>query len=253
MAKRIQMAIRCLGRLALLSALAVSVHAGEVIPSLVIDGKLYRDVRWGAVNQGTVVVFHSRGIAMIPVRKLPEEYQALLGPTSPSPTPPTPTPVPAPAPAPLPTPLPAPLPTPLPPPPRDPDWEAYSRERKEKLVLNDRLVNRSELASIVGFVGAPARVISGSVTVRGTTLELAERKDGVAKPAEELSLRPNLWQRTGKMVLLRNYKSQGEAGILVRVYVVPAEDVEEHKSYEVATEPTFDEYKRLRFTSARTP
>jgi hypothetical protein len=139
------------------------------------------------------------------------------------------------------------------PPPRDPDWEAYNRDRKTKLVLRDKLVNRSDMSTLVGFIGTPIRVLSGDVKIRGVTMELAEKKEDVAQPASELSLRPNLWQRTGKMVVLRDYKAQGESGILVRLYVTPAEDVEEHKSYEVATEPTFEQWKQLRFTSVRAP
>ncbi len=238
-----------------LFVLMVRMDAAEVIPALSIGRKTYHDVRWGSVNQGKVVMFHSRGIAIIPLSELPEEYQAIFG-YQPPPTPTVVTPQ-----ATTQTPIPSthepskitilpPLPEP---PPHDPDWEAYNRDRKTKLVLRNRLVNRSELSILVGFVGNPVRIFNGSTKIRGFTLELAERKDAATQQANELFLRPNLWQRTGKTVLLRNYKSQDEEGILVRVYVVPAEDVDEHKSYEVATDPTFEQWKKLRYATVRAP
>jgi hypothetical protein len=78
-------------------------------------------------------------------------------------------------------------------------------------------------------------------------------RNDVSQPANGLTLRPNLWQRTGKTVLLRNYKSDGVVGILVRVFVAAAEDVVGHTSYEAAMEPSFEQWKQLRYTSARIP
>ena len=58
----------------------------EVLDSLVIDGKEYQSIKWGPVNQGKVVIFHNRGVATIPLEKLPLEYQARFGYKSPAAT-----------------------------------------------------------------------------------------------------------------------------------------------------------------------
>ena len=208
------------------------------------------------------MMFHSRGVKSVPLSKLPDEYQAYFGtlvppaPTHVTPTVPTPIAPPTPPPAPVTI---EPLKPMVIPPPRvttttsarDPDWEAYNIARKTKFVLRDKLVDRSQLTPLVGFVENPVRISDGATNIRGYMFELAEKKDGVPQPSAELSLRPNLWQRTGKRVLLRNYKLQGEPGILVRVYAVSAPDVEDGKSFETAFEPTFEQWKQLRYTSLR--
>lgn len=236
------------------SLLAACADAVELIPKVTIDGKVYQDVRWGPVNQGKVVMFHSRGNTTVPLSSLPKEYQEQLGYQPPPPPPPTVTPPVTPPPT-VPVEPPkvvTPPPVPLPP-PRDADWETYSRERKTKLVLNDKLVNRSNLSTVVGFLESPVRIYTDSVKVRGILMEVAEKKTDVTQPADELSLRPNLWERTGKMVLLRNYKADGERGVLVRLFVAPAADLDGHNTYEVGIEPTFEQWKQLRFNTIRTP
>src|ERR1041385_1731148 len=55
------------------------VLGAEVVDSLVIDGTEYQSVKWGPVNQGKVVIFHNRGVATIPLEKLPAEYRARFG------------------------------------------------------------------------------------------------------------------------------------------------------------------------------
>ena len=72
---------------------AGSLFAGEVLKSLDIDDQHYESVKWGAVNQGKIVIFHSRGVAIIPLEKLPAEYQAQFG-YKPDPAPPALTPAP---------------------------------------------------------------------------------------------------------------------------------------------------------------
>lgn len=239
----------------LFTALAVAATmAAELIPKLTVDGKVYYDVRWGPVNQGKVVIFHSRGNAVVPLSSLPPEYQAVLGY---HPLPPAPAAGGTNASV-FPRQDPAAV-TPVAPPAmvsassgQGREWEEYHRERGSKLVLNNQLVDRSELQCLVGFVGNPVRIYNDKVKVSGVLLELAERRTDVVQPAHELVLRPNLWQRTGKVVLLRNYKIEGEVGMLVRVFAVPAEDVEIYNSYIVATEPTFEQWKQLRQTAVPT-
>ena len=71
-------------------ALICSAQAATTIDSVqTADGKTYQNVRWGPVNAGKVVMFHNRGVTVIPLADLPEEYQAQFGYTPPSePTPP---------------------------------------------------------------------------------------------------------------------------------------------------------------------
>ena len=70
--------------------LTAGAWAAEVIPQVEIDGKVYESVRWGPVNQGKIVLIHSRGAAFIPVEKIPENYRQQLGitlPAAPAPCP----------------------------------------------------------------------------------------------------------------------------------------------------------------------
>lgn len=254
--RRIKTIMKWIAQLVTLSLLAVCTNAAELIPKVTVDGKVYHDVRWGPVNQGKVVMFHNRGNVTVPLSSLPKEYQELFGyqpPPTPEPsvTPPVTPPPPSPTPA-----EPPKVVSPPPPPmatPRDGDWQTYSQDRKTKLVLNDKLVNRSDLSTLVGFIGSPVRVYTDSTKLRGILLELAEQKSDLAQPADELALRPNLWQRTGKMVFLRNYKADVELGVLVRLFVAPAEDLDGHDTYEVGTEASFEQWKLLRHSTLRTP
>lgn len=252
--------IRWFGALVLFSMWAICTYAGEIVPQVVIDGKVYRDVRWGPVNQGSVVIFHSRGIKVVPLDKLPSEYQAYFGnqPTAnpaPSPTPPPPVqPVQPVTPPPTPTPPPITVMPPLrPPTERDPDWEAYNKDRKTKLALRKKLVNRSSLTSLVGFIGSQVRTSDGNTMVRGVVLELASRKTNGNSSPTEFSLRPNLWERNGEKVLLRNYVPQVDPGMLVHVYVLADTDIDDYKTYEVAIEPSYEQWKQLRFASSALP
>jgi hypothetical protein len=43
--------------------------------SLTVDGQTYQNVRWGRVTTETVTIFHSTGVATIPLWKLPEDLQ----------------------------------------------------------------------------------------------------------------------------------------------------------------------------------
>lgn len=43
--------------------------------SLTVDGQTYQNVRWGRLTAETVTIFHSSGVATIPLWKLPEDLQ----------------------------------------------------------------------------------------------------------------------------------------------------------------------------------
>jgi len=242
--------MKWIGQFLIVMLFASSATAVELIPKVIIDGKVYHDVRWGPVNQGMVVMFHSRGHLTVPLSSLPPEYQALLG-YQPSPTSSA-------APSAVTSVLPPsePVEPPKTTPPSVPNatvaqdaaWEAYNQQRKIKVLLNNKLVDRSSLTVLVGFVGNPVRIINESVNIRGTILELAERKSENAA-ANELILRPNLWQRTGTMVLLRNYRSDGVRGALTQLFVAPAEDFDGYKTYDVAQELSFEQWKQLQAAS----
>jgi len=224
------------------------VHATELIPSVTVDGKVYQNVRWGPVNQGRVVMFHSRGNAVVPLSSLPPEYQALLGNQGGAPTAPVNSPVvvpPLPS-APAQPARPSIIKPTRPSAVRDADWEAYTEERKTKVVLNNKLLNRTDLETLVGYIGSPVRIFSNTGRVTGVMLEVAEMRADVAQAATGLQLRPNLWQRTGKVAFLRNYKPEGEIGILVRLFVARDGEMDGNPSYDVAKEPSFEQWKLLR-------
>jgi len=136
---------------------------------------------------------------------------------------------------------------------RDADWEAYNRDRKTKVVLGNKLVSRSSLTSLVGFLGSPARFSDGETLVRGFVLELASRKAGDNGAAAQFSLRPNLWERTGKKVILRDYKPPLEPGGVVHVFAKRVNSADDYDIYEVATEPSYEQWKQLRFTNVNLP
>jgi hypothetical protein len=54
-------------------------EANSFPTKITIDGVTYEDVRWGTVTPATVSIFHSTGIASIPLEKLPPELQQRFG------------------------------------------------------------------------------------------------------------------------------------------------------------------------------
>jgi len=221
-------------------------NAAENIAELTIGGSQYYDVHWGPVNDGKVVVFHSRGVKIVPLNQLPPEYRAKFG----SPLSSTPTPA-APAPEPTVSISPSPEPVVVTPAPRRSssrgnDWENYNEDRRTQVVLKGKLVERSSLDLLVGYIASRTRLSDGGRSVRGVVFDLAERRTDGNQPSQQFLLRPQLWQRNGERVFLVNYEPEAEAGMLVRLYVQEAKPMGDHKVYEVGVEPTFEAWKRLR-------
>lgn len=92
------MAWRCGVLLVAIALWSFRGETAEVVPFVTVDGIRYENVRWGPVNKGRVVIFHSRGNTTVPLDKLPEEYARQLGwtpsqtapPASPPASPPVP-------------------------------------------------------------------------------------------------------------------------------------------------------------------
>ena len=242
----------------------------ETVPILYINGKRYENVRWGPVNSGKVAVFHNRGVTFVPLADLPTEYQELFNYTPPpDSTPPSEPaadpldfrqrkfshnsdPVPAPVSDPVPTvqlrplrPLP-PVSTPYSVSRSDRDWEQYSADRKVKVVYQGKLVDAVAFKQIIGFIGNPGWVEENGIRANGTLFELAEERKDIPKSAPSMVLRPNHWKKTGKVALLKNYKAETEPGVIVRFYAVELPAIADCPLYEVATEPTFEQWQKLR-------
>jgi len=215
---------------------AAAALAGDVIPRLEIDGRTYESVRWGPVNQGKVVVIHSRGSAFIPVEKLPEPYRqqfGIRGPDSPA--------VPAPESR------------------GDSAYERAQREQRERAaaaaqeqeraaaaeqarwaVLDGALVPRAELTQLTGFVRSRAETRDGDQVVqRGVVIELAQRRDPTRDIPAYLEMRPGLWQETGERVLVVGHGLNPRIGELIRIWGREhPEPVQAMRVFTAAREPT---------------
>jgi len=236
--------------------------AAEVVPVLDANGVRYRDVKFGPVNQEKIVLFHSHGVVTVPVSSLPDQYQQRF----------TPKPMPEALPVPRELHEPTPAPTPVSPSakPAEPnpgavleamrakklepvttggsksDWANYNHERANLVVLDGKLVERSTLTPMVGFLARErAQVNDGKRTYSGAALDLAERKNADDNVAAAMELRPALWQRTDEQVFLLNYKPMTLPGVLMRVYVVEIDPIDPWRVFKVGTEPSFEEWKRL--------
>jgi len=169
--------------------------ANHVTPRLEVAGVTYHNVRWGPVNQGKVVLLHSRGSAMVPVTSLPVEYQQWLAAKSTQPFAPPPTGRGT-----------APTPAWPPPPPSG------------KVRINGEWVEKSQLKELVGFVKFLAEATEDQQVMRGVILELAELRNPDRPIPANLVMRPGLWKPTGEQVLLKHYAHHGQLGDLIRVY-----------------------------------
>ena len=71
------------------NSIASTVASNEAIPakvesnaaptSVTIDGVTYEDVRWGRLTPATVTIYHSTGIATVPLASLPPDLQQKFG------------------------------------------------------------------------------------------------------------------------------------------------------------------------------
>ena len=126
------------------------------------------------------------------------------------------------------------------------DWGAYYRDRTNKVLLDGKIVDKSTLTSLVGFlVKESAELNNGTQTFTGAALDLAKRKATSGNVATAMELRPMLWTNTNERVFLLNYKPATLPGALLRVYVKEVEALEGWRTFKTGVEPSFEDWKRL--------
>ncbi len=214
------------------------VFAGEVIDSVTIDGKTYESVKFGPVNQGKVVIYHSRGVAIVPLDKIPPEIapnilghdtqkvKPMPGQSAPNTARPPLPPNRAASPA---------------------EQQAFEQDRATKVLLDGKLVEKSRLTELTGFLAySRVDVKDGDRSFFGAIIELARRKPGSQPVAKNLEMRPGLWERTGQSAVLLNYVPDVEEGLLVRVYGTEIAPITDSRAFVVGRELTFSDWKGLR-------
>ena len=126
------------------------------------------------------------------------------------------------------------------------DWSTYYRDRANKVLLNGKIVDKSTLTALVGFlVKERATLSNGRQTFTGAAFDIAKRKGTTDKVATYMELRSSLWTNTNERVFLLNYKSAALPGVPLRVYVQEIEPLEGWRTFKVGVEPTFEDWKRL--------
>lgn len=233
----------------LLGFCATLALAGEVIDSLQIDGKTYEGVKWGPVNQGKVVIFYNQGVTIVPLDKLPPQYRAQFGYTAGTNTSAASTNTLPPTAAVSPAGLPQQsvnIPAGTTDASETADWQLYVKDRATKFVLDGKLVEKSELNQLTGFLMAVQGDDADEARLgRLWVLNLAERRKDIAPTPEQFELRPGLWQATDETVVLINYEALAEEGALVRVFGSETKPVNGHRAFFAAKEPSFEEWQKL--------
>ena len=127
------------------------------------------------------------------------------------------------------------------------DWGAYNHDRATKVLLDGKLVEKSSLTALVGFLASEhAKLGDGHKIFTGAAFDLAERKPVTGKVASAMELRPSFWRNTNERVFLMGYKAvTSMPGALLRVYVVETDPLEGWRTFKTGNEPTFEEWKRL--------
>ena len=127
------------------------------------------------------------------------------------------------------------------------DWGAYNRDRATKVLLDGKLVEKSSLTALVGFlVSEHAKLGDGQQLFTGAALDLAERKPVTGNFVATMELRPSFWRYTNVRVFLGGYKvGTSMPGAMLRVYAVEADPLEGWRTFKTGSEPTFEEWKRL--------
>lgn len=223
------------------------VWAAEVIDCLLVDGRTYEQVRFGAVNQGKIIMFHNRGVVTLPVESLPEHIRAQVAPSYAAPAVSAISAAPAAKQPSSPVPLasnqiarrtqPAPTRTPS---ASDSELQAFRYANATHVVLNGVLVERTKLTELTGF-------LSQTKSETGATewiIELGQLSRDVPK---HLELRPGLWKRTGEHVFLKGFKPDDTALLtgLVRVYGRELGKKDNFRIFEVGTPLTFEQWRKL--------
>ena len=127
------------------------------------------------------------------------------------------------------------------------DWGAYNRDRVTKVLLDGKLVEKSSLTALVGFlVSENAKLSDGHQMFTGAAFDLAERKPETGKVVSPMELRPSFWRNTNERIFLLGYKAvTSMPGALLRVYGVETDPLEGWRTFKTGSEPTFEEWKRL--------
>lgn len=127
------------------------------------------------------------------------------------------------------------------------DWSTYYRgDRINKVLLDGKLVDKSTLTPLVGFlVKERAELSNGIQTFTGAALDLAKRKATSANVATAMELRPTLWTTTNERVFLLNYKPAALPGALLMVYAQEVTSLEGWRTFKTGIEPSFEDWKRL--------
>jgi len=225
--------MRFFGWILLFGCCAALTVADEVIDSLQIDGKTYQGVKWGPVNNGKVVIFYSQGVTMVPLDRLPPQYRARFGPVAETNASAAGSNA-------------LPLTDPTPDASTNASWQAYVRIRATKLLLDGKLVDRSELTELTGFL-MPAQGAAAEDARFGRlwVLNLAEHRKNLPASAQGFDLRPGLWQATEETVVLINYEGSAEDGSLVRVYGSETDPMNGHRAFKIAKQPSYEEWQQL--------
>ena len=126
-------------------------------------------------------------------------------------------------------------------------WKQYNDERANKLLFQGKLVEKTTLVPIIGYVvTGQYRAQEGDKSRQATVVELAVKRADTKDVADAMSLRPALWRSTGEQVLLLDYCPDGEmAGTLIRVYGKETASLDEKRSFIIGTEPSFKEWLKL--------
>lgn len=124
-------------------------------------------------------------------------------------------------------------------------WRMYNEQRATKVMFRNRLVDRDSLTPLTGFVLlSKTRLKDDSRTLSGGMMELA-RFAGDSNTVTTMTLRPNLWKRTGERAFLQDFEPMEGPGMLTRVYGSEMRTIGSVRVFHVAKEPSFEEWKRL--------
>jgi hypothetical protein len=225
------------------------VRGAEAIESLTIDRTTYQNVKFGPANQGKVTFYHNRGVATVPIQKIPTAYLSLilgpeaqkelerreqerkqaesqpagLGPNQNLPRPLDPTIVPG-------------------------SLRDYRQNKEKMAIVNGKLVSADRVIHLTGFlIRVGVEIPTSGKPTEGSVVEIAQKRPGMPVPApDDTELRPNEWQGTGESVWVVNFVPNMEVGTLGQITVAELETASGRRIVALAREPTFEEWQQLR-------